>query len=142
MSRPHWPWWSYVKEMIRRYPERSAELDRLRTARITVNYSTMGHSGGVSRQTEQLALKDLPESTRREYQAVADALTALEARANGDEVLKMIRLVFWKRTHTLAGAALNIHVSESTARRWHREFIYLVAEKYGLYEPKTGKMIP
>ena len=53
--------------------------------------------------------------------------------SDGAERLKLIDLVLWKRTHTLQGAAMVVYVSERTAQEWHRQFIYLVAEKRGLY---------
>lgn len=139
MSQPRWPWWSYVKEIIRRYPALAAQLRDIQSPGITVQYGGTGGGSGISRQTERLALAELPGSTQREYQAVADALAALESRPGGRERLKLIRMVYWRRTHTLAGAAYKLHISEITARRWNREIILLVAEKMGLFEAKKAK---
>lgn len=137
MSRPRWPWWGYVKEIIRRYPALAAQLRDMQAPGITVQYGGTGGGSGVSRQTERLALTELPPSTQREYQAVADALAELEDRP---ERVELIRLIYWRRTHTIYGAARKLHISERTAKRWHRDFIYLVAEKLDLY--KNGPSEP
>ena len=78
------------------------------------------------------ALRELPEINRRELEAVRRAIEETRAMPNGEERLEMVRLVFWKRTHTLEGAAMKCHVSYVTARRWHGEFIKGVAQTFGL----------
>jgi len=60
-------------------------------------------------------------------QAIDETLTM----PNGKERLEMVRLVFWKKTHTLEGAAIKCHVSYVTVRRWHGEFIRLVGKTFG-----------
>ena len=73
-SKQHYSWWSYIKEIVRDYPEAFA----------------------------------LPTSgvAAREVDAVSDAVYATERMDGGEARLKMIRMVHWDRTHTLAGAAL------------------------------------
>lgn len=71
--------------------------------------------------------------TREEIDAVDAAVEETKQIPDGAERLKLIDLVLWKRTHTLQGAAMVVYVSERTAQEWHRQFIYLVAEKRGLY---------
>lgn len=71
--------------------------------------------------------------TREEVAAVEAAIEDTKQLIDGTERLRLIDLVLWKRTHTLQGAAMVIYVSERTAQEWHRQFIYLVAEKRGLY---------
>ena len=81
--------------------------------------------------------------TKVECEAVAAAIEETKQLVDGAERLRMVDLVLWKRTHTLQGAALACYISERTAQEWHRQFIYLVAEKRGLYskdcvkEPKS-----
>ena len=53
---------------------------------------------------------------------------------DGEERLKFIRLVFWDKTHTLEGAAMEVNCSDRTARRWHTDFIKCVARNYGLLD--------
>ena len=71
--------------------------------------------------------------TKAERAAVEDAIKEMEQLVVVFELFWLIDLVLWKRTHTLQGAAMVVYVSERTAQEWHRQFIYLVAEKRGLY---------
>ena len=105
MSRPRYGWWPYIKSMIRRYPQLRSTPD------------------------EALSAVD-----RREYDAVRQAADETMQLPGGDARLGVIELMFWRRSHTLEGAAAAVHVSERTARRYHTDFIRLVAKKYGLLE--------
>lgn len=134
MSRPRYPWWGYIKNIIRLYPARVAEYDLLKSAPVTPNYAATGHGSGISKPTEQAALKEFPPYKQREYDAVRLAVTQISAFADGDDRIKLAEMMYWKRTHTLCGAAYKLNISERTARRWNKEFVYLVAEKMGLWK--------
>ena len=126
-------WWGYVKDMIRRYPElkeRDAESKKNST---TQNYERPA-GGTAGRKTENAALSGMKEWDRRELAAVHAAVLKTKKMKNGSERLRLVELTFWRRTHTLEGAALAVHVSYTTAVRWNREFIYLVAERFGMLE--------
>lgn len=69
-----------------------------------------------------------------ERMAVQRAIDQTLELENGKERMQVIELVFFRQTHTLEGAAMMIPCSERTARRWHAEFIKLVAREYGLME--------
>ena len=111
MSKPRYDWWSYVKGMIRRYPELRRRYGALREGRLTADYSGMPRGGGDGRAVE----------TTEHYR-------------NGQERLKVIELVLWKKTHNLQGAALQIPCHVDTAKVWHGDFIRLVASYYGLMD--------
>lgn len=83
---------------------------------------------------EELAIRELPCTEQREYEAVRRAIETTERYKNGQERLKVVDLVFWKRSHTLEGAALAVHCSTITAKRWHGEFIHTVAKFYGFLD--------
>lgn len=133
MSRPREPWWGYVKNMIRRYPQHRARLEELHSTRITPNLSGMPR-GGQSNQVQDAACRELPKNSQREYDAVRRAIVDTATKRTGSLRLQMVDLVFWKRTHTLAGAAMKLNCGERTICRWHAEFIYTVAKKYGFYD--------
>lgn len=78
------------------------------------------------------ALKDIEVSgiALREKEAVEAAIVSTERMPNGRDRLTLVGMVFWEQTHTLEGAALMIPCSERTARRWHTDFIKLVAKKF------------
>lgn len=77
------------------------------------------------------ALRELPEINRREMEAVRQAIAETLTLDTGQERLQVIRCVFWDKTHTLEGAAMKLHISYVTARRWHGEFIKKVAYFFG-----------
>lgn len=138
MSRPRHYWWSYVKAIIRHYPQLCAEWEELKTVSATPNYDAVGHGSGISKPTEQVALKLLPRVKQQEFDAMREAIAETERDPNGQLKLELIRLVYWRRSHTVDGAGYTTGIGARTARRWHANFVYLVAEKYGLYE----KMAP
>lgn len=49
----------------------------------------------------------------------------------GDLRLRAVELVLIKRTHTYAGAALEVHASEATVQRWCVAFVEIVARHAG-----------
>lgn len=73
-------------------------------------------------------------NTVREREAVDRAIARTGELPDGEARLELARLMFWQCSHTLSGAAMKCCVSERTARRWHTEFIRMVAGEYGLME--------
>ena len=138
MSKPRYKWWSYVRWMIRLYPERVAELRRRQEANTTAAYGIRAPSGSdVHRSTEDLGTVSLGSVVDREMQAVRLALEEIAAMPNGDQRLRIIEMYHWKRTHTLDGASYAAGVSDVTGRRWNAEFIGLVAKYFGLLDNDT-----
>lgn len=134
MSRPRYDWWSYIKGVIRRYPELREQYAELHTQSVTANYSGMPRSGGVSRGTEDIAVRELPTTAQREYEAVKRAIEQTERYSNGRQRLAIIKMVLWDKRYTLEGAALQIPCGIATAWRWHQDFIKQVAKNYGLMD--------
>lgn len=132
MSKPRYKWWSYVKWMIRLYPERVAELRRRQSAAVTPRYGGTAGGGAPSRTTENLGLASLGRTVDREVAAVRLAIEDTETLPDCAERLLLVDLVFWKHTHTLTGACDALHVSERTGQQWHAEFIYAVARHFDL----------
>lgn len=134
MSKPKYDWWPYAKGMIRRYPALKQEYSDLHRMSVTPAYSSMPHGSEVSRTIENIVLAELPKTQQREFAAVCKAISATERYKDGTDRLKIIKLVLWDSTHTIEGAALQIPCSDITAKRWHGEFIRLVASNYGLMD--------
>ena len=65
-----------------------------------------------------------------EQRAVESAIREAEALPNGEARLKLIDLVHWKRTHNLEGAAVELHFSEATAKRYHGDFVRAVGRNF------------
>ena len=62
---------------------------------------------------------------------IKKALNETSAAKDGEERMRLIDMVFVRKTHKVYGAASEIHISESTAKRWIAEFVYLVAQNMG-----------
>lgn len=134
MSKPRYRWWGYIKNVIRAYPVLKRENEALHEQSVTANMSGMPAGGNVSRGTEDIAIRELPYTKQREYEAVRRALACTERLKTGKDRISLIDMVFWKRSHTLSGAAYKLGLSDRTAQRYHEEFIKTVATFYGLMD--------
>lgn len=143
MSNPKYDWWGYVKGIIRRYPALRKDYDDIHTQCIVPHYSGMPSGGGDPRKVESVASRTLPGVQQKEFESMEAALRLTRSFKDGAERIELIDLMFWRKTHTLAGAALKVHVSERTAQRWHADFIKCVAGFYGFVldeKEKTEKV--
>ena len=120
-----------MKKVIRLYPTRKKEYEQLHEQSITANLSGMPGGGGVSRSVEGIALRELPYNKQREYDAVNKALEVTRKLPNGDQRIKIIDLVYWKRSHTLDGAGYKVGYASTTTRQINAEFVRLVGKLYG-----------
>lgn len=135
MSKPRYRWWGYVMAILRAYPELCAKLQQLKEQHITVSYEPSGGGkGGIARPTESAALAELRGTEGKEYNAVRQAIEYTSKLRNGAERNALIDMVFFKKSHSLEGAAIALFISYSTAKRWHKEFILAVADFYGLLD--------
>lgn len=112
MSKPRYRWWSYARAMVREYPELAKKYNQPVTA----------------------SCPGMPSTEQREYEAVRRAIEKTKQYKNGRDRLSVIGLVLWKKSHTIAGAALTVPCHEDTAKQWHGEFIRLVAKNMGLMD--------
>ena len=107
MGNVKFPWWSYVQSMLRKYPERMRQYDELKRVE------------------------------RMEVEAVRAAIKRTLQKDDGRERLKLIRRFYWSYgKKTMAGIAMELYISRATAFRWSAEFIELVAECFGIYDPE------
>lgn len=139
MSKPRYRWWGYVKNVIRAYPGLKQEFDSLHEQTITANMSGMGGGGGVNRSLENVVMRELPRPKQHELDAVQDTIHLTEQLRTGKDRLRLIDMVFWKGTHTLAGAAMALNISYDTAIDYHGDFIMLVAYHKELITPEELK---
>ena len=70
--------------------------------------------------------------TEEEGKAIESAITETLELSDGKDRIKVIDLVFFKGTHKLAGAAMQVPCSIDTAQKYHADFIRLLGEKRGL----------
>lgn len=132
MSKPRYRWWGFVCRMIRDYRGLKAEYDNLHTQTITADTSGMPKGGSVGRAVESIALRQLAKDDQAVYDAVTQAITITLLRPDGKDRISLIRFIYWnKKQHRLKDAAIHVHVSEPTAKRWHGDFVRLVGKCYG-----------
>lgn len=136
MSRPRYRWWQYVKNVIRAYPELKREYDALHEQAVTANVSGMPGGGSTGRGVESVALRELPKPKQREYDAVRKAIVITERIKTGKDRQRLIDMVFWKKSHTLTGAAMALNLSYETAVEYHRDFIMITAFYKELITPE------
>ena len=122
-------WWEYTKRIIRSYPALCRKAESVGDMPCTPAYGASGgHSSGGS-PVERAVVDRLTDKEQRRYDAVRAAISETEAMKHGHQRMELIDRVYWKRSHTLYGAAMCVPVSERTAHTWNAEFIRLV-EKY------------
>lgn len=64
--------------------------------------------------------------------AIEEAIAETEKTLkDAQERLKLVDLVYRRQTHTVAGAALELHISERVASDWSSLFVYMVGEQMG-----------
>lgn len=131
MSKPKERWLGYVMHMTRRYPELEKKRQDLQSQSITPNYSGLP-GGEVGRSTEKAALQDLTGSEKLDHDAVEFAVEKTRQLPNGDSRLGIIDLVYWQRTHNIAGAALANSYGEDAGQNFNAEFLRLVAYRRGI----------
>ena len=129
-SYRHW-WTPNVARALKEFPALIAKKDELRKTSIIAKYSSDPWSGTAQRTTENIALTDLPPAEAALVDAIESALDEISRRRDGDEILRLIDLVHFRRSHTLYGAAVALNMSEITAKRKNGDFIRLVAKKLG-----------
>ena len=122
-------WWEYTKRIIRSYPALCRKAESVGDIPCTPAYGASGgHSSGGS-PVERAVVDRLTDKEQRRDDAVRAAISETEGMKHGHQRMELIDRVYWKRSHTLYGAAMCALVSERTAKRWSAEFVRTV-EKY------------
>lgn len=135
MSKPRYYWWGYVRAMVRNYPVLKASLEELHEVKVTAAYGIgVGGGGGVGRPTEQAAIRELPTTQQREYEAVKRALAFYGEKAYGEDFLRFVNLYYWQRRGTLSAVSRRLNYSPITVRRWNQLLIKAIARNYGLLD--------
>lgn len=133
MSSPTFRWWDHARKCVRDYPKLCRQWEELKTISVSTNYDQVGHGSGISKPTEQVALRLLPQADQEDFDAVRQAIAETRRRPDGGNKIKMISLYYgWKRQRfNLVGAGQQVGIEESTAYNWHVDFIRLVGVYHG-----------
>lgn len=134
MGKNKYPYWNYVKHIIREYPELKRKIDTPLEPRTGSPLGGNGGSGKISNPTLDCVVHSLPRPQQRKYDAIeqAIAMTYKLHPADAHDRLLIVDLVYWKQTHTIEGAAMRVPCHRNTACGWQAEFIRLVANQLEL----------
>lgn len=78
-----------------------------------------------------MILTEDTEQARIWSTAIVRAMYELSLLPDGDMRRRAVDLIYFKKTSTIDGAALSLHVSRSTIKRWTTSFIYAVGKHAG-----------
>ena len=83
-------------------------------------------------------IKKRPAETWSERDArlvsmVDDTLAEIAQTRDGDKQASLFDLVYFRRSHTLYGAAMTIPVSERQAQKWNARLMRIMADKMQLF---------
>lgn len=124
--KPADTWRRRARDAAHAYPGLKAAERELREVRITARLDAIPGSGSPGRSTEAAALRELPRRERAQLEAVEKALRCMATLTNAEERLAVVRMVFFERRYTLAGAAMQIPCSTKTAQGWSDDFLLLI----------------
>lgn len=109
--------------------ERKKELQKTST---TPPYEAVIKGSEIGRTTETAALRQLPPAEELWVDAIQQATEEIMRHKDGKDVMEIVRMVDYRRTHSVEGAAQALHMDRVTAWRRRARFIYCVA-KYAHY---------
>lgn len=123
-------WWPYIRNVIRMYPVYQNKLKELKSSKITPTYSKGGGAGRSCRKTELIALRSLEPKEQAYFDAVDKALRRTQKMPDGELRLKFIKLTYMQKGKMMPiyMVADKCFVSYSTALRWNKDFVYMVAD--------------
>ncbi len=120
-------WRDQARKAASAYPRLHEELRELQRMSVTPRLSGMPGGGGSGRAVEDAVLRQLPPEEQNAHDAVEHALRMMDLFRTAAKRRKLVELVYWRRTHTVYGAGVEIGVSEETAKRWNADFLLCVA---------------
>ena len=119
-------WRREARRALRDYP-RLKRKQGDNEQQITAQYSGVAVQHSASRVTENVALRStLTEREENIISAVEMAMWMQQHYPNGAERVRMMELVYFKRTHTIEGAAEIVHSSPDALWRWNTEILTAV----------------
>jgi RinA family phage transcriptional activator len=128
LSKPRFWWYYSVVAAIGQYRNMINIIKDKEAQNLIANYSAMPRSGGVSRSTENAAMRALSAREYEEYIAIKYAVEAVLQTKDGNEILRVVSMYHWDRLKNFDIIASKVNISERTARRRNSQFVYLVAK--------------
>lgn len=105
------------------------EMDLMPSNTPAYSLSASGHSG-ENRPTENVSFKLLSDVYIQQSIRTVNAIERVLDKLNGEDT-KLIGLVYWRGSHSVAGAALALHMSSATAYRKVNGILAAIAQELG-----------
>ena len=119
-------WRRQARRALREYPKLKRKQGE-HEQKITPSYEGVAVQHSASRTTEDAALRSpLTDAEENIIIAVEFAMQMQRSYSNGAERIRMMELVYFKRTHTIYGAAEIVHYSPDALWRWNTEILTAV----------------
>lgn len=132
MSKYRYWWRPNVERLLKTYPALKAMQAAAKNPTITARYGGQPGGGGISRGTENLALKTpLTAREQEAVEAVDKAIEEIRRQRDGETVLKIVTMVDFKRSHTIEGAAMVLYMHRNRVSDKRTRFIDLVGKNLG-----------
>ena len=134
-------WRRQAREALRKYP-RLKKKQRENGQQITPVYGGSAVQHEATRVTENVALRSpLSEVEENMIAAVEFALRMQSEYYNAEARLRMISLVYFRRTHTIQGAAIEVGYSFDTCCKWNNEILTAVYSVLGISTNSERKTV-
>ena len=132
MSRYKFDWWPQAIWAVRNYPARKDEYEEMQEQSLSQKLTGMPGGIGVTRAVENIALKQMAPQKQREYEAVKRAIDTTMKLEYGQKRKDLIEMVYWKGGKLpITQVMYQVNAGDALAKRWHREFIFLVGKNIG-----------
>ena len=119
-------WRSEARTALRLYPKlkrRQNENDM----QITPVYGGAAVQHSASRTTENVALRSTLTEREENIISAVEFMVAMQSRYyNAEARMKMLSLVYFRRTHTMQGAAMEVGYNINTVKSWNTEMLTAV----------------
>ena len=132
MSRYKFDWWPQAVWAVRNYPALKKEYEELHEQSLSQKLTGMPGGRCTARATENIALKQMPPQKQREYEAVRRAIDTTVKLPDGQKRKDLIDRMYWQgKKLTITQVMYQVNAGDALAKRWHREFIWLVGKNMG-----------
>ena len=120
-------WRTEARAALRNYPKAKRRQNETGEMQITPAYNGQPGSHTARRTTEDVALRVKLTPYEENVIAAVEFMMKMQcAYPNAEERMRMIKLVYFRRTHTLEGAAMECHYADRTVKRWNNEILTAV----------------
>lgn len=135
MARNNWR--ERARRIIEAYPALLRKESQLHSCRVTPVYSGLPGGNAMTRTTKDNVSRELCLEDQRKLNSVKHAIATTSRYRNSEDRVKVVDLVYWKKTHTLQGAAQICSYSYDTVQEWNADFIALVDAYYRIFRACT-----